>query len=52
MIDDTQDRSQAARRALPPIDARSWSLLFISLRGADNYDSLRGDGLNFVVLDE
>jgi len=24
----------------------------ISLRGADNYDSLRGDGLNFVVLDE
>jgi len=24
----------------------------ISLRGADNYDSLRGDGLDFVVLDE
>ena len=24
----------------------------ISLRGADNYDSLRGVGLNFVVLDE
>jgi hypothetical protein len=24
----------------------------IALRGADNYDSLRGDGLNFVVLDE
>ncbi len=24
----------------------------ICLRGADNYDSLRGDGLNFVVLDE
>jgi len=24
----------------------------ICLRGADNYDSLRGDGLDFVVLDE
>jgi phage terminase large subunit len=24
----------------------------ISLRGADNYDSLRGVGLNFIVLDE
>jgi hypothetical protein len=24
----------------------------ISLRGADNYDSLRGDGLDFVVMDE
>src|SRR5258706_15659309 len=24
----------------------------ISLRGADNYDSLRGDGLDFLVLDE
>jgi hypothetical protein len=24
----------------------------ICLRGADNYDSLRGDGLNFLVLDE
>src|SRR6266853_6968658 len=24
----------------------------ISLRGADNYDSLRGDGLDFIVLDE
>ena len=24
----------------------------ISLRGADNYDSLRGEGLDFVVLDE
>lgn len=24
----------------------------ISLRGADNYDSLRGDGLDFMVLDE
>src|SRR5258708_22976046 len=24
----------------------------IALRGADNYDSLRGDGLDFVVLDE
>ena len=24
----------------------------ISLRGADNYDSLRGVGLNFVILDE
>jgi hypothetical protein len=24
----------------------------ISLRGADNYDSLRGVGLDFVVLDE
>ena len=24
----------------------------ISLKGADNYDSLRGTGLNFVVLDE
>ena len=24
----------------------------VSLRGADNYDSLRGHGLNFVVLDE
>jgi hypothetical protein len=24
----------------------------IALRGADRYDSLRGDGLNFVVLDE
>jgi hypothetical protein len=24
----------------------------ISLRGADSYDSLRGDGLDFVVLDE
>jgi hypothetical protein len=25
---------------------------FISLRGADNYDSLRGEGLDFVVVDE
>jgi hypothetical protein len=24
----------------------------ISLRGADNYDALRGDGLDFIVLDE
>ena len=24
----------------------------IALRGADNYDSLRGEGLDFVVLDE
>src|SRR5438105_3531952 len=24
----------------------------ISLRGADNYDSLRGEGLDFMVLDE
>jgi hypothetical protein len=24
----------------------------ICLRGADNYDSLRGDGLDFLVLDE
>jgi len=24
----------------------------IALRGADNYDSLRGNGLDFVVLDE
>lgn len=24
----------------------------IALRGADNYDNLRGEGLNFVVLDE
>ena len=24
----------------------------ISLRGADNYDSLRGEGLDFVVVDE
>src|SRR6202030_2741893 len=24
----------------------------ICVRGADNYDSLRGDGLDFVVLDE
>jgi Terminase large subunit, T4likevirus-type, N-terminal len=24
----------------------------IALRGADNYDSLRGDGLDFIVLDE
>jgi hypothetical protein len=24
----------------------------VALRGADNYDSLRGDGLDFVVLDE
>ena len=24
----------------------------ISLKGADNYDSLRGTGINFVVLDE
>src|SRR6202521_4779352 len=24
----------------------------IALRGADNYDSLRGDGLDFLVLDE
>src|SRR5712664_3718449 len=24
----------------------------IALRGADNYDALRGDGLDFVVLDE
>jgi hypothetical protein len=24
----------------------------ISLRGADNHDSLRGDGSDFVVLDE
>ena len=22
------------------------------MRGADNYDSLRGDGLDFLVLDE
>src|SRR6266849_4188087 len=24
----------------------------IALRGADNYDALRGDGLDFIVLDE
>ena len=24
----------------------------ICLRGADNYDSLRGDGLDFLILDE
>src|SRR5450756_2667291 len=24
----------------------------IALRGADNYDGLRGDGLDFLVLDE
>ena len=24
----------------------------IALRGADNYNSLRGNGLDFVVLDE
>jgi hypothetical protein len=24
----------------------------ICLRGADNYDSLRGDGIDFLVLDE
>jgi hypothetical protein len=24
----------------------------ISLRGADDYDSRRGDGLDFIVLDE
>ena len=23
-----------------------------ALRGADNYDSLRGDGLDFMMLDE